>query len=149
MSANTISKTYAAPSISINLSSQVCPSDFPPLKSLDISPNNLPVQLTSFIGRAREMGEVKQQLSGGRLVTLTGPGGSGKTRLALQVAAEVAERFQAGVFFVALAPITDPRLVASTIADTLGLTEASRPVDPGPPQGLFAAQSAAAGVGQL
>ena len=77
-----------------------------------VSPNNLPVQLTSFIGRSKEMGEVKQLLSTERLLTLTGPGGSGKTRLALQVAAEMIEQFQDGVFFVALAPITDPGLVA-------------------------------------
>lgn len=99
------------------------PSDFPPLKSLEVSPNNLPIQLTSFIGRSREMAEVKQLLSEGRLVTLTGPGGSGKTRLALQAAAELIESFRAGVFFVALAPITDPGLVASTIAQSLGIAE--------------------------
>jgi len=99
------------------------PSDFPPLKSLNVSPNNLPMQLTSFIGRSREIGEVKQLLSKERLLTLTGPGGSGKTRLALQVASEMIEHFRDGVFFVALAPITDPGLVASTIALSLGLTD--------------------------
>ena len=62
------------------------PSEFPPLMSLNASPNNLPGQLTSFIGRTKEIEEVKQLLSVGRLLTLTGPGGSGKTRLALQVA---------------------------------------------------------------
>ena len=102
---------------------QDLPADFPPLKSLDVSPNNLPVQLNSFIGRSREIGEVKQLLSNERLLTLTGPGGSGKTRLALQVAAEMIEHFHDGVFFVALAPITDPGLVASTIAHPLGITE--------------------------
>ncbi|HLO27767.1 MAG TPA: tetratricopeptide repeat protein [Anaerolineales bacterium] len=99
------------------------PSDFPPLKSLDVSPSNLPIQLTSFIGRSKEITEVKQLLSEGHLLTLTGPGGSGKTRLALQVASEMIEHFHDGVFFVALAPITDPRLVASTIAQTLGVHE--------------------------
>ena len=99
------------------------PSDFPPLGSLDVSPNNLPIQLTSFIGRSTEIGEVKQLLSNGRLLTLTGPGGSGKTRLALQVAAEVIESFSDGVFFVALAPITSPGLVASTIAQSLSVAE--------------------------
>jgi predicted ATPase/class 3 adenylate cyclase len=99
------------------------PSDFPPLKSLEASPNNLPVQLTSFIGRSREMGEVKRLLSQDRLLTLTGPGGSGKTRLALQAAAEMIEHFQDGVFFVALAPVTDPGLIASTIAQPLGIHE--------------------------
>ncbi len=99
------------------------PSDFPPLESLDVSPNNLPIQLTSFIGRSREIGEVKQLLSKGRLLTLTGPGGSGKTRLALQAAVEIIKHFHDGVFFVTMAPITDPGLVASTIAQALGITE--------------------------
>jgi len=102
---------------------QDLPADFPPLKSPDVSPNNLPVQLTSFIGRSREIGEVRQLLSRERLLTLVGPGGSGKTRLALQVAFEMIEHFPDGVFFVALAPITDPGLVASTIAQPLGITE--------------------------
>jgi predicted ATPase/class 3 adenylate cyclase len=99
------------------------PADFPPLKSLELSPNNLPIQLTSFIGRSKEIGEVKLLLSEGRLLTLTGPGGSGKTRLAVEVAAEMIEDFADGVFFVALAPITDPGLVASTIAQSLGIIE--------------------------
>ncbi len=97
-------------------------SDFPPLKSLDASPNNLPIQLTSFIGRSKEIREVRQLLATERLLTLTGPGGSGKTRLALQVASEVLKDFH-GVFLVALAPITDEGLVTSTIAQTLGLHE--------------------------
>jgi len=98
------------------------PSDFPPLKSLDASPNNLPSQLTSFVGRSKEIAEIKQLLSDGRLLTLTGPGGTGKTRLALQAASEMLDRFHS-VFFVALAPITDPGLVASTIAQTLSVPE--------------------------
>ncbi len=99
------------------------PSDFPPLKSLNVSSNNLPIQLTSFIGREKEITEVRQALSEHRLVTLTGPGGSGKTRLALQVATEVIEHFREGVFFVALASIADSGLVASTIAQSLGIPE--------------------------
>jgi predicted ATPase/class 3 adenylate cyclase len=99
------------------------PSDFPPPKTLDLSPNNLPVQLTSFIGRSEEVGEVKELLSRERLLTLTGPGGTGKTRLALQVAAEMSEHFQHGVFLAALAPVTDPELVLSTIAQSIGITE--------------------------
>ncbi|MGZ9235638.1 MAG: adenylate/guanylate cyclase domain-containing protein, partial [Anaerolineales bacterium] len=98
------------------------PSDFPPLKSLDASPNNLPIQSTSFIGRVKDVAEVKQSLSEGRLLTLTGPGGTGKTRLALQVASEMLEQFQS-VFFVALAPIMDPGLIASTIAQALNILE--------------------------
>jgi predicted ATPase/class 3 adenylate cyclase len=98
------------------------PSEFPPLMSLNASPNNLPGQLTSFIGRSKEVADVKQLLSESRLLTLTGPGGSGKTRLGLQVASEMLKGFQ-GVFFVALAAITEPGLVASTVAQALGLTE--------------------------
>jgi predicted ATPase/class 3 adenylate cyclase len=104
---------------------QDLPAEFPQLKSLDISPNNLPVQLTSFIGRSREKDEVKQMLSKERLLTLTGSSGSGKTRLALQVAVEMIEYFNDGVFFVPLAPITEPGLVASTIAQSLGAIESS------------------------
>ena len=99
------------------------PNDFPVLKTLDALPNNLPLQLTSFIGRELEMREVKELLGGTRLLTLTGPGGSGKTRLSLQVAAESIEEFQDGVFFVTLAPITEPGLVVSSIAQTLGIAE--------------------------
>ena len=102
------------------------PSEFPPLKSLGVSLNNLPIQLTSFIGRSKEIDEVKQLISEARLLTLTGPGGSGKTRLALQVAAEMIEQFRDGVFFVALAPVTDAALVASTIAQALSITETPR-----------------------
>jgi predicted ATPase len=99
------------------------PVDFPPIKSLDAVLNNLPVQLTSFVGREKELGELKKLIKSMRLVTLIGAGGSGKTRLALHVAAEMIGHFHNGVFFVALAPITDPRLVAATIAQALGITE--------------------------
>lgn len=99
------------------------PADFPPLKSLGTTANNLPIQLTSFIGRKKEIGEVINLLSRHRLVTLTGPGGSGKTRLALQAAAEVTSQYRDGVFFVSLAPIFDAGLVASTIAQQLGIAE--------------------------
>jgi predicted ATPase/class 3 adenylate cyclase/Flp pilus assembly protein TadD len=101
------------------------PTDFPPIKSLDSRLNNLPVQLTSFVGREKELGELKKLIENTRLVTLTGAAGSGKTRLALQVAAEVIRHFHNGVFFVALSPLTDPGLVASTIAQALGITESA------------------------
>lgn len=102
---------------------QGLPADFPPIKSLDALLNNLPVQLTSFIGRQKELEELQELLKNTHLLTLTGPGGSGKTRLALQVASEMIEHFRNGVFFVALAPISDEKLVASTIAQPLGIKE--------------------------
>jgi predicted ATPase/transcriptional regulator with XRE-family HTH domain len=83
----------------------------------------LPVPLSSFLGRAREMAEVQRRLAGTRLLTLTGPGGAGKTRLALQVGMEVANTFADGVAFVPLTAISDPELVASTIAQALGIRD--------------------------
>jgi len=108
-----------------------CPTDFPPLRTVDAVPNNLPVQLTSFVGREREVREASALLAdGARLLTLTGPGGTGKTRLSLQVAAEVSDRFPDGVFFVPLAPVTDPALVASAIAQALQIPVAgNQPAD--------------------
>ncbi|MFP5343016.1 MAG: ATP-binding protein [Candidatus Limnocylindria bacterium] len=96
---------------------------FPPPRTLDARPNNLPTQLTSFIGREREVAEVGALLDGARLVSLIGPGGTGKTRLSLQVAADVAERFPDGVWFVALDAVRDPALVVATVARTMGLAE--------------------------
>lgn len=95
-------------------------TDFPPLKTLDFVPNNLPVELTSFVGRG-ELANVLAQLEQARIVTLTGPGGTGKTRLALQVAAELTGRFVDGVWFVPLAAIREPDLMTSAVATTLGL----------------------------
>jgi predicted ATPase/class 3 adenylate cyclase len=99
------------------------PVDFPALRSLDARANNLPVQLTSFVGREAEIAAVQELLDRGRLVTLTGPGGAGKTRLSLQVAAERLLGHGDGAFFVELAPIADPALVPSAIADALRLRE--------------------------
>jgi predicted ATPase/class 3 adenylate cyclase len=99
------------------------PADFPSLKSLDARSNNLPIQLTSFIGREREMAEVKRLLGVARLVTLTGSGGAGKTRLALQVAADVVEAYPDGVWLTEFAPIADPALVPKTVASALNVPE--------------------------
>jgi predicted ATPase/class 3 adenylate cyclase len=100
------------------------PSEFPPPKSLDARPNNLPLQLTRFIGREEVVSEVKRRLvNGARLLTLTGPGGTGKTRLALEVAAETLSAFEHGAWFVDLAPITDPAQVIAMIAEVLGVKE--------------------------
>jgi predicted ATPase/class 3 adenylate cyclase len=98
-------------------------ADFPPLRSLERHAHNLPIQLTRFIGRARELDEIAALLAGQRLVTLIGPGGTGKTRLALQAAASQVETSNDGVFFVSLAAVTDPALVLLTIAETLGIRE--------------------------
>jgi predicted ATPase/class 3 adenylate cyclase len=100
-------------------------ADFPSLRSMDARPNNLPTQLTSFVGREGEIEEVKSLLGRTRLLTMTGPGGTGKTRLSIRVATELLASFGDGVFFVALAPITDPGLVAPTVAEALGLRETS------------------------
>jgi Predicted ATPase len=99
------------------------PLTFPPLKTLDSFPNNLPTQLTSFIGRENEIAEVKQELESHRLVTLTGSGGTGKTRLSLQVAADLLDHFDHGVWFVELAPLTDPQLIPQTILSVIGISE--------------------------
>ena len=101
------------------------PVDFPPLKTLDIFPNNLPIQPTPFIGREKEVASVKQLLrrQDVRLLTLTGAGGTGKSRLGLHAAAELNDVFADGAFFVNLAPISDPELLVPTIAQTLELKE--------------------------
>jgi predicted ATPase/class 3 adenylate cyclase len=107
------------------------PAQFPPLKSPGIFPNNLPEQLTSFIGREREVAALKTLLSPNhknqsdpaRLITLTGPGGAGKTRLSIQVAHEMLDEFPDGVFFIGLAGTAEAKQVATTIAVELSLTE--------------------------
>jgi predicted ATPase/DNA-binding CsgD family transcriptional regulator len=103
------------------------PTDFPPLLTLDLHAHNLPVQLTSFIGREKDVAKVSQLLlrDDVRLLTLTGPGGIGKTRLGLQVAAELCDQFADGVFFVNLAPISESALVLPTLAQTLGVQESA------------------------
>ncbi len=105
------------------------PSDFPPLRSLENVPNNLPVQLTGFVGREREMEEVKRLLDGTHLLTLTGTGGTGKTRISLQVAADLLDKFSDGVWLVEFAAIDDAALVTETVASALDVRqEADRPL---------------------
>jgi predicted ATPase/class 3 adenylate cyclase len=99
---------------------------FPPLATIDARPNNLPTQLTSFVGRERELADAGALLGASRLVTLTGPGGTGKTRLSLQVAAAAVDDFPGGVFFVPLESVRDPALVASRIASEIGVAESGR-----------------------
>jgi predicted ATPase/class 3 adenylate cyclase len=97
---------------------QLGDEDFPPLKSLYRT--NLPIPATPFLGREHELAEVCRLLEDARLLTLTGPGGTGKTRLGLQAAAEAAERYPDGIFWVPLAPLRDPELVLATAGQALG-----------------------------
>jgi predicted ATPase/class 3 adenylate cyclase/DNA-binding NarL/FixJ family response regulator len=104
-------------------------NDFPPLRTAHrLAAERLPAQLTSFIGRRAEMRDIRVAIGGNRLVTLTGAGGAGKTRLAIQVAADMATEFADGVWYVDLAPVTDPDVVLVTAARVLGL-----PDQPGQP----------------
>jgi predicted ATPase/class 3 adenylate cyclase len=107
---------------------QGLPSEFPPARTLENRPTNLPVQPTPLIGRERELHELRRLVERPdvQLVTLLGPGGTGKTRLALQLAADQVEGFPDGVYFVSLAPVSDPELVVPTIAQTLAVQEQPR-----------------------
>ena len=123
--------------------------EFPPLRTLDAVPGNLPAQATSFVGRDVEVKELVELVRAHRLVTLTGVGGVGKTRLAVQVAAELAGEFADGVWLVELAPVGDPAAVPDAVATVLGVT-------PRPGSSMTASvaaglvgPAAAGGVGQL
>ena len=97
--------------------------EFPALRSVDASPNNLPLQLTSFVGREDDVAEIKRWMQKNRLVTLVGTGGGGKTRCAIQAGAELLEDFGDGVWLVDLAPISTASLVTAEIASALGVRE--------------------------
>jgi predicted ATPase/class 3 adenylate cyclase len=99
------------------------PTDLPPLRTLGAVPHNLPVQLTSFVGRDQELAEADKLLAGCRLLTLTGVGGAGKTRLSLQLAAAAIEDHPDGAWLVELAPVADPAVVPAVIAEVLGVKE--------------------------
>ncbi|HLZ68984.1 MAG TPA: adenylate/guanylate cyclase domain-containing protein [Dehalococcoidia bacterium] len=116
-------KDLAEPEQLYQLTAPGLPDSFPPLKTLESRPNNLPLQLTSFLGRERELADLVRLLTQARLVTLTGAGGTGKTRLALQAAAATIDAFPDGVFFVDLAPLTDPAAVPAAVALVLGVQE--------------------------
>ncbi len=105
------------------------PNTFPALKSLEAVPNNLPRQLTTFIGRDREISETKRLLTGAHLLTITGTGGNGKTRLSVEVASGLLDQYPAGVWLLEFAPLADPVLVPQLLATTLGVREeAGRPL---------------------
>ena len=116
-------KDLGRPEVLFQLEAPGLASDFAPLRSLDNPelPNNLPTSLNPFIGRVTEVAEIKALIQQYRMVTLTGAGGSGKTRLALQAAAELLDGSGEGVWFVELAPISDPQMVAKAIAEALRL----------------------------
>jgi predicted ATPase/class 3 adenylate cyclase len=118
-------RDLAGPERLVQLDADDLPGQFPAVRSLDARPNNLPTQLTTFVGRERELAEALELLLRTRLLTMTGPGGTGKTRLSLQVAAAAAEDYPDGVWFVALEPVRDPGLVASTIGRVLGAQDSS------------------------
>ena len=111
--------------------------------------NDLPAQLTSFVGRGAEMAEVRQLLADNRLVTLTGAGGAGKTRLAVEIAAQIAGEFRDGVWYVDLAPITDPELVPVAVARALGLPDQPGRSTTGHAAAVHRRPSDAGGAGQL
>ena len=99
------------------------PQEFPPIKSLDRQPNNLPAQLTSFIGREKEIVEIKSALNESRLVTLTGSGGTGKTRLSIEVGTQLLSNFSNGVWLIELAPLSDESQIIPALAQAFGLQE--------------------------
>ena len=101
------------------------PSTFAPLNTLESFNHNLPAQLTSFIGRQKEIDEIKQLVAANRIVTLTGSGGSGKTRLGLRVGAECLGQFSNGVWLAELAPITNPALIPQTVLAIFNLRESA------------------------
>ena len=108
--------------------------EFPALRSVEARPNNLPTPLTTFVGRGREIAAVKAAVEEARLVTLTGPGGTGKTRLSVQTARELLPVFEDGAFFVPLASITDPALVVPTIGDEPNLASVAARIVRATPQ---------------
>lgn len=99
------------------------PHEFSPLQTLDVLPNNLPSGLSRFVGRERELARVKELVVESRLLTLLGPGGTGKTRLALQAARDLLDRFQDRVYLIDLAPFRDPESALAAIARTLGIRQ--------------------------
>ena len=118
-------RDLAEPETIFQLSAPGLRREFPALRTLDARPNNLPLELSSFVGRETELRELRELLATKRLITLCGPGGIGKTRLALHAAAELLDEFPDGVWIVRLAAASDPALIAQTIASALDIGEAA------------------------
>jgi predicted ATPase/class 3 adenylate cyclase len=118
-------KDFTRPETVFQLVHPDLPDNFPPLHSDEARSDNLPVQLTTFVGREQEIKEIKELLSTMRLVTLVGTGGCGKTRLAIEVGRQLLSEFEDGVHLVALASVGDPSLVVSRIAQSVGLQESA------------------------
>ena len=123
--------------------------DFPPLRTLDSFPGNLPAQVSSFIGRSAEVARVAAALDNSRVVTVTGVGGVGKTRLALQVAADVLPRYRDGAWLVELAPVRDPDGVAAAVAAVFRVTNPGGQSLGGLSHRDAVPEAAAVGAGQL
>ena len=116
-------KNLSTPEHLFQLDAADRPTEFPALQSLPALQNNLPIQVTSFVGRERQLTEAKQKLEAARLLTLIGPGGTGKTRLSLQLAEDLLSSFKDGVWFIELAPITEPSLVLQAVAKVFDVRE--------------------------
>ena len=125
-------------------------NEFPPLRTPKaVAAQHLPVQLTSFVGREAELTQLRELLAENRLVTLTGAGGVGKTRLAVQIAAELAGEFADGVWYVDLAPITDPDAGADCGGPRAGAARSTGPLHDGHADSVCRRPSDAGGAGQL
>lgn len=116
-------KDLSRPERIYQLAHPTLPVHFPPIHSLDAYPNNLPIQLTSFIGRARELAEARDLLGGTRLLTMTGSGGTGKTRLSLQLASELLPSFADGAWLVELAPLDSADRIVQVVAAVFDLRD--------------------------
>lgn len=116
-------KGFAAPEPIFQLTHPQLPASFPPLSAAATHPSNLPLQLTSFIGREKEISEIRSALETARLVTLTGSGGTGKTRLSIEVGAQELDRYADGVWLIELAPLRDDAQLVPAVAKAFGLQE--------------------------
>ncbi len=116
-------RDFAEPERLSQLDIDGLPTDFPVLRTIDARPNNLPSTVTSFVGRERELDDARTLLRSARLLTVTGPGGIGKTRFAIELAHAAGTDFPDGTFFVPFEPVDDPMLVPGTIARAVGIVE--------------------------